>query len=617
MLVCLWVSQTARVTADNALRFFVCLDYANQGEAQRNSAWYLVNVIFTLPAVILAPFNGAVANSLPKSSVVRWMAFYGFVVMAIFAFLQSQWITCWALISISSAIYGPTRYAMLPAASVDTAWSLPRINSFIEMGTFTAILVGMILIIGTDLQTMLVLDRWNAAIVLVFALNAVAWLTLLPVGFPSDIHRSEPPMQAIRGFFTDLAAIWREREARICLIGLAAKRGMVIGMSGAMLAILFSDQGLKLSDVAEITCWVAAGVAIGSLGAGIQKHPRRVLGLAPIGGVGFTIGMFYAASGEKPDVWFCALIGVAAGLINVPLASTYQAVVPADARGNAMSVRNLADYVCATVAGIGLFLLGRYAGFGAKHQLLLIASISLVATIAGWWIFRREIFENIIEVVFLVMYRFRVAGPGLGKIPLKGPVLVIANHSSWMDPIWLAKVLPRTIKPMMTSLFFDPWMLRWAMVYIADAIRVDVSNFRRDVPELQLAIKALDEGKCVVLFPEGRLRRTEAQPIKLFGQGAWHILHERPDTPVVVFWIEGGWGSFCSYFNGPPTKKKSFDIARLISIAVAEPVIVPPEILADLLLTRQYLMDLCGDTRKHLGLPPVIPPHSEVDEKDV
>jgi hypothetical protein len=78
-LVSLWLSQTARVTADNALRFFVCLEYANQGVSQRNSAWYLVNAIFTMPAVFLAPFNGAICNTLPKHSVLRWSALFGVV----------------------------------------------------------------------------------------------------------------------------------------------------------------------------------------------------------------------------------------------------------------------------------------------------------------------------------------------------------------------------------------------------------------------------------------------------------------------------------------------------------------------------------------------------------
>lgn len=605
-LVSLWFSQTARVTADNALRFFVCLDYAKGGDAEKNSAWYLVNAIFTLPAVVLAPFNGAICNTLPKSRVLRWTAFYGFVVMATFLLLEGYWIACWSLISIGSAIYGPTRYAMLPAAAVDTKWPLSRINGFIEMGTFSAILIGLILIVGTDLGTTI------AAVILICVLNGFAWLTALPVSFPSDLRRDEPAWPAVRDFFVDFRRIWNIREARICLIGLAGKRGLVIGMSGAMLAILFKGETLNLAIIARITAWVAGGVAVGSLLAGLQKHPRRVLGLAPVGGVGFTLGLAYAAAnmasavgGGEIDVWFCAAVGMAAGLINVPLAATYQAAVPDDARGNAMAVRNMADYVCATVAGIALGLLGYYAGFDGSMQLWLVAGVSGAATLAAWWIFRREIWEQAIEFIFAIMYRFRAAGPGLDKFPLKGPVIVIANHSAWMDPMWLAKVLPRTMIPMMTSVFFDHWLLRWTMIYLADAIRVEASGFRRDIPELQKAIDALDAGKCLVIFPEGRLRRSEDKPLKMFGQGIWHILKERPDTPVVICWIEGGWGSYFSYFNGPPTKNKKIDFVRPLGIAVGEPHKLDAEVLADHRKTRQYLMEQCGKMREHLGLEPI------------
>ena len=263
-----------------------------------------------MPAVFLAPFNGAICNSLPKSRVLTWTAFYGFAVMAVFALLSESWITCWALISIGSAIYGPTRYAMLPAAAADTHWSLPRINGFIEMGTFSAILGGMILILGAGLHDYSVFDHWNAAIVLVLVLNGVAWLTALPVQFPSDVRRDEPPWEAVPRFFSDFRAIWNVREARNCLIGLSGKRGLVIGMSGAMLAIMFDGKGYSLKDIGIITCWVMAGVAVGSLLAGMQKHPRRVLGLVPLGAVGFTVGMGYAAMGDRPDEWFCALVGV-------------------------------------------------------------------------------------------------------------------------------------------------------------------------------------------------------------------------------------------------------------------------------------------------------------------
>ena len=56
-----------------------------------------------------------------------------------------------------------------------------------------------------------------------------------------------------------------------------------------------------------------------------------------------------------------------------------------------------------------------------------------------------------------------------------------------------------------------------------------------------------------MVFPEGYLRRTEDRPLRRFGQGVWQILKARPDTPVFTAWIEGNWGSYTSYANGPPT----------------------------------------------------------------
>ena len=44
------------------------------------------------------------------------------------------------------------------------------------------------------------------------------------------------------------------------------------------------------------------------------------------------------------------------GLINVPLAAAYQTLLPADARGNGMAVRNFCDYVM--MATISVLLVG-------------------------------------------------------------------------------------------------------------------------------------------------------------------------------------------------------------------------------------------------------------------
>jgi 1-acyl-sn-glycerol-3-phosphate acyltransferase len=140
------------------------------------------------------------------------------------------------------------------------------------------------------------------------------------------------------------------------------------------------------------------------------------------------------------------------------------------------------------------------------------------------------------------------------------------------------------------------------MIRVVHAIRVEASEFRREAPELKQAIEALDRGECLVIFPEGRMRRRDDQLLHRFGQGVWHILHERPAIPVVTCWIEGGWGSCFSYFGGPPLTKKKWDFWRRIDVAVNEAAVLDPAILADHRATRAYLMETCLNARRYLGL---------------
>jgi 1-acyl-sn-glycerol-3-phosphate acyltransferase len=197
-------------------------------------------------------------------------------------------------------------------------------------------------------------------------------------------------------------------------------------------------------------------------------------------------------------------------------------------------------------------------------------------------------------------------------------LLIIANHTTYFDPFWIAKVSPRRVRPMMTSRFYDLPIINWLMKHVVEAIRVPLVPFRREAPELKVAVEEVKRSGCMLLFPEGILRRTEDRVLRQFGQGIWHILREAPDTPIVVCWIEGGWGSYCSYQGGPPMTKKKIDFWRRIDIAIEEPQVLPPEILADQRATRRYLMRACLHARRHLGLPvpeDIIPAPTEAMEE--
>ncbi len=601
-LASLWLSQVARVTADYCLRVFVVLELARLSAAGRASAWHLTTALLTLPMVALCPFNGALSNSLPKGPVLVATSLYCAGVVAAFTALDQFWVACWALVALGAAVYSPTRYALLPAASDDSGVPLTRVNGLIEMGAVPAVVAGLAL--GASVDDWLL---WGlpAALVLSIGLNLLGAAAALPVRFRADVRRPEGAAEAVAGFFRDTRRVLSDHEARWSLLAMSSLRGLGAGMMGGILALTLGDANFTIPDLIHVGAWVMFGVAAGSLLAGLQRHPRRALGLVPVGCTGLVVGLMIAEGGAVPSPALCVVLGAMAGLVNVPLSAAYQASLPADARGNGMAVRNLADYVCmATVAG-GLFALSSSGVLTPAGQLWLLAALTAGLALATWYALFRPFMEQVLEVAIWPLYRIRGRGPGLEHFPARGPLLILANHSSWFDPLWLGKVVPRRITPMMTSLFYDLPGLRWLMRYVVQAIRVQHSRFRREAPELGEAIAALDRGHCVVLFPEGAMRRSADKPLRQFGQGIWIILKERPQTPVMACWIEGGWGSYCSYFNGPPTKNKRMDFWRRIEIAVGPAKVVDPGLLEDQRATRAYLMAVCLETRRYLGLEAV------------
>src|SRR5262249_42895560 len=227
----------------------------------------------------------------------------------------------------------------------------------------------------------------------------------------------------------------------------------------------------------------------------------------------------------------------------------------------------------------------------ASESYTLLAAVLLPGSVLFAWLrLFRPTFELACEPVLWVMYRVRAAGPGLAGFPVCGPCVVVANHACWLDPLFLAKVLPRAVTPMMTSKFYDVPVLRRLMRSFG-VIRVPEATYKQDPAEIREAVAALDRGECVVIFPEGFMRRREEKQLRRFGRGVWHILRERPGTPVFACWIEGGWGSYCSYYNGKPTKNKKPDCRRPIGVGVSAAVTVDPATLDSHLPTRLFLMN--------------------------
>jgi len=322
--------------------------------------------------------------------------------------------------------------------------------------------------------------------------------------------------------------------------------------------------------------------------------PYRALGLATYGAMAWLAAVAHGVYWHQWPGWAQGLpLGVVVGAL---------------ARGRRGPDVLEESYALAAAVLVGLGVAWAFViierPFSAAGYYLLGLALGLLVW-SGLRLFR-PLFEMTLEPWVWVRYAVRARGAGLKDFPRTGACLVIANHACWLDPLFLAKVLPRPITPMMTARFYDQPVIRRLMVAFG-VIRVPEKAMKKDAPEIREAIAALDHGECVVIFPEGYLRRTEERVLRRFGQGVWQILQARPEIPLYACWIEGGWGSYMSYFNGPPTKNKKKDHRRPIGIAISAPVRVGPEILADHLPSRIHLMNLVLAARGHLGLPVIAP----------
>ena len=95
---------------------------------------------------------------------------------------------------------------------------------------------------------------------------------------------------------------------------------------------------------------------------------------------------------------------------------------------------------------------------------------------------------------------FGLEGRGGNRLPATGPVLLVANHSSYLDPPLVGGVAPRQLSFMAKAELFRVPLLG------ALISRLNARPVRRegaDAGALRTALRILHEGGVLLMFPEG------------------------------------------------------------------------------------------------------------------
>ncbi|HQY29258.1 MAG TPA: lysophospholipid transporter LplT [Burkholderiaceae bacterium] len=298
----------------------------------------LLKLFFTVSYVMLAPFVGAFADSMPKGRVMfvtNLVKIAGCLLM----FFTVHPLLAYAVVGFGAAAYSPAKYGIL--TELLPPEKLVAANGWIEGTTVGSIILGTVLggaLISPSIAgTLLSLDLpmfdsgvdtpAESAIVVIAVFYAIA--AAFNLGIPDTgaryPHQAGNPFTLMREFAGCCRVLWKDKLGQISLAVTTLFWG-----AGATLQFIVLDWarhalGLPLNRAAILQGVVALGIAVGAMFAARVVRLRDSLRVLPVGvAMGVVVPVMTLVSSELLAFPLLVLIGAMAGFFVVPMNALLQ-----------------------------------------------------------------------------------------------------------------------------------------------------------------------------------------------------------------------------------------------------------------------------------------------------
>ncbi|SDJ67130.1 lysophospholipid acyltransferase family protein [Sediminibacillus albus] len=134
-------------------------------------------------------------------------------------------------------------------------------------------------------------------------------------------------------------------------------------------------------------------------------------------------------------------------------------------------------------------------------------------------------------VGFLLFPIFRIKVVGKENVPAAGPVIICSNHISNFDPPVVGITAPRDIYFMAKEELFQNRLLKGLLTRIQ---AFPIKRGMKDRNALRQALRILEEGNTLGLFPEGTRNRTGQVGKGLSGAGFFALRSNAYIVPCAI-----------------------------------------------------------------------------------
>ncbi len=371
--------------ADNAL-FVAAVQLLRSSQAPEWQQAALVPM-FALFYVVLAPFVGAFADSMPKGRV---MLLSNFVKVAgcLLMLFGTHPLMAYAIVGLGAAAYSPAKYGIL--TELLPASQLVKANGWIEGLTIASIILGVLLggqLVGPMLSPKLLsfdlpfittsIDTAPEAaiLVLIFVYFSAAWFnTHIPLTGAQMRPMPKRLITLLPDFWACNTLLWRDRLGQISLAATTLIWGVAGNLRFIVLAWAAAALGYSVTQASALQGVVAIGMAVGAVVASMRMRledgPRVItLGI----GMGLLIIMLIFIDNVWVAAPFLILLGALGGFLVVPMNALLQHrghnLMGA---GRSIAVQNFNEQACILAlgaaysfsTGMGLPTFGAITAFG-------------------------------------------------------------------------------------------------------------------------------------------------------------------------------------------------------------------------------------------------------------